>query len=376
MPWQEVTQVEQRKRFIELALLPGSNIASLCRKIGISRKTGYKWISRYQAGNLSTLLDKSRRPKFSPNQVKPSMEALILEVRDQFPDWGGRKLRSFLLEHGHSSLPSVSTITEILRRNNRLSAKHSSPTYCNFEHEQPNDLWQMDFKGNFPLSADQRCHPLTIIDDHSRFSICLQAFDNEQKETVKKQLIACFKQYGMPIRINTDNGSPWGSSSLDDPTHLAIWLMRLGIELSHSRPYHPQTNGKLERFHRTLKLELLSRKSLTKLHEAQKAFDEWRHVYNYVRPHESARLKPPAQRYQPSNKTYPDKLPPIEYGDEQVRKVDKSGKLSFCNRQFKIGKGLAGEYLAVKETDVTGVYSVFFINNLIKKIDLKVSDNQ
>ena len=374
MPWQEVTQVEQRAKFIELALLPGANISAICRTIGISRKTGYKWLSRYAPGNLSSLEDRSRRPKVSPNELNEATKRLILSYRDKYPTWGGRKIRGLLIEAGHTIIPSASTITEVLRRNNKLSLENSKPNYCRFERADANELWQMDFKGHFGMITKNRCHPLTIIDDHSRFSICLQACEDEKKETVKKHLISCFRQYGMPLGINTDNGSPWGNSGLDDPTHLTIWLMKCGIKLSHSRPYHPQTNGKNERFHRTLKQELINQKTFHNIKDTQEKFDQWRHVYNHIRPHEGIGLQTPSRRYRPSKKPYPEQLLPVEYGEGQVRKVDKLGKISFQCQPIRVGKAFVGEYIAVKETDQDGVYSIFFMHSLIKKIDLRVSD--
>lgn len=371
MPWKEVTRVDQRKRLIELALLPGANVSGLCYRMGISRKTAYKWLSRYEPGKRMSLEDQSRRPKNSPQRVDKKTEALILHYRDQYPTWGGRKLRKLLINSKHDIIPSASTITEVLRRYHQLSVTKSTSSYQRFERGNANELWQMDFKGHFAI-ASGRCHPLTILDDHSRFSICLKACENETKEVVKLHLMSSFRDYGLPVGINVDNGPPWGNSGDDDPNHLCLWLMRCGIRVTHSRPYHPQTNGKDERFHRTLKQELINQRTFNSQADTQVAFDDWRHTYNYVRPHEAKDMRTPSQCYRSSERSYVEKLPPIDYADGEIRKVDAAGRISFKNKVVKVGKAFIGESIAVKETDQEGVYALFFIHSLIKKIDLKV----
>ena len=290
MPWQEASTVSLRREFVILAER-SRNKAALCRRFEISRKTGYKWLERFLRAGVAGLEDRPRRPKSSPKRTPPQMASRVLETHDQYPGWGGRKIHRRLRDVGVSGVPCPSTITEILRRHGRLdeaeSAKHKA--FRRFEHPESNDLWQMDFKGHFALSQG-RCHPLTVLDDHSRFSVGLQACGDELGSTVRAQLIGIFRRYGLPRRMLVDNGSPWGSDPQHPHTPLTAWLMRLGVEVSHSRPYHPQTLGKDERFHRTLKLELLSRRSFRDLEHCQRDFDIWRDTYNLERPHDSLGL--------------------------------------------------------------------------------------
>jgi transposase InsO family protein len=226
------------------------------------------------------------------------LEEAVLAIRDHHSAWGGRKISRILLNQGFSRIPAPSTITEILRRHGRLnseeSAKHKA--WERFEHEAPNRLWQMDFKGDFALRGGGRCYPLTILDDHSRFAVCLRGCGDQRGSTVEPVLETAFRRYGLPQAMIMDNGSPWG---LDGHayTQLAVWLIRLDISVSHCRPYHPQTLGKEERFHRTLKAEVLKGNVFDDLDHCQRRFDDWRDTYNLVRPHEALGMKTPAQCY-------------------------------------------------------------------------------
>lgn len=374
MPWNKVEPVMQRTELIEKILLPGANISDLCARYSISRKTLYKWLARYEAHGLGGLKDQSKAPKSSRHKISFELETLIANTHQQFPYWGPRKLRNYLLnETKRQDIPAVSTIARALKRQGCqvINNLKSSPAKIRFERTSPNDLWQMDFKGSFMTKA-HRCHPLTILDDHSRFSIKLKACRDEQGKTVKSQLIQSFKQYGLPKQINVDNGSPWGDSASNNHTWLAIWLIKQGVMLSHSAPYHPQTNGKDERFHRTLKLEVLHDRLYKHCEEMQCAFDDWRHVYNHKRPHDALNGKAPSSRYQESNRTYSDQLKTAEYEEgEIVRRVDLgNGSFGFKGKRYKAGKALQGEYIAIRETEVSGEYSMFFMDVFIKKFSL------
>lgn len=373
MPWGEVTVLSQRQEFVRLAEQAGVNRRELCRRFGISPRTGYKWLSRFAAGD--GLLDQSRRPRTSPG--RSALEARVLDLRCQYPDWGGRKLRALLLADGLETVPSASTITAILRRHGRLDGPRSGlpSAWQRFEHEAPNQLWQMDFKGHFPLISTkaQRCHPLTVLDDHSRFNLCLKACASERKETVQEALTDVFRRYGLPLRITADNGPPWGNTNYESLTELGVWLVRLGVGLSHSRPYHPQTQGKDERFHRTLKAELLARQSFDSLASAQDAFDLWRERYNLVRPHEALGLQPPVTRYRPSPRPFPEVFTTIEYeSTDQVRKVQGKGEISFHGRELTIGRGLAGFPVALRRTAEEHRWDVFFCHQRIAQFDLSL----
>jgi len=251
-----------RQEFVELALHQSVPFADLCRRFGVSRQTGYKWLNRYKKDGIAGLADQSRRPLHSPSITPPALEQHVLGVRARNPAWGARKIARFLRDQTPVPPPATSTITGILHRHDRITPRASADatSWQRFEREQPNELWQMDFKGHFATVGEGRCHPLTVLDDHSRFNVVLQACAFETTATVQAHLERAFATYGLPRQINTDNGAPWGASrQLGQLTELAIWLIRLGIRVSYSRPYHPQTNGKNERFHRSLKAEVLER---------------------------------------------------------------------------------------------------------------------
>jgi len=372
VPWKEVSAVDLREEFVLLALAESSNIRELCRRYRISPTTGYKWLERHGAEGRAGLHDRSRRPEHSPGCTPAGLEARVLALRDKHPAWGGRKLRRRLQDLGEADVPSASTITGILRRNGRLNkggADHPRP-FIRFEHAAPNELWQMDFKGHFAVGRG-RCHPLTILDDHSRFSVCLEACADERGTTVQKRLTAVFRRHGLPWRILADNGAPWGDDADSPHTWLTIWLLRLGVAISHGRPYHPQTQGKAERFHRSLAAELLAHQPFPDLADCQRRFDAWRHVYNTERPHEAIDLEVPIARYRPSPRAFPDSLAPIEYDSADiVRRVDAAGQLYFRNHKFRIGKAFRGHQVALRPAIRDGRFNVFFADHHVATIDL------
>jgi transposase InsO family protein len=369
--------MSQRHEFVLLAAQPDVNLKQLCRRFGISRPTAYKWLQRYANEGAAGLVDQSRRPQHSPNRTTPEMETTITSLRQQHPAWGGRKLQQRLLDLGHRDLPAPSTITNILARHELLDAQESPKhrAFQRFEHAAPNDLWQMDFKGDFALPQG-RCYPLTMIDDHSRFAVALQACARNTKDLTQTALIQAFRRYGLPARISCDNGSPWGSGCRGHYTQLAVWLMRLGIVVSYARPHHPQTNGKDERFNRTFELEVLRYQRAATLAQWQQHFDAWRYVYNNERPHESLQMKVPATRYQPSRREYPERLPAIEYGPTDiVRKVRHAGHIKYLGRELHVGSAFYGLHVALRPTTTEGVFAVFFCHIQIGLLDLSAHRN-
>ncbi len=373
MPWEEVSTMSLRKEFVMLALQDGANRRELCLRFGISPKTGYKWLNRYMSEGPAALADRSRRPKRSPNATEPALERAVVELRQAHPAWGGRKLQRRLSRLGHRALPSPSTITAILHRHGLIEpeASQKAQPFVRFEHEAANQLWQMDFKGHFAMTTG-RCHPLTVLDDHSRFNLTLHACPDEQGVTVQGVLTQTFRRYGLPERMLMDNGAPWGSDANHPLTPLTVWLIRLGVGVSHSRPYHPQTQGKDERFHRTLNVELLSRHRFEDLAACQRRFDRWRDCYNLERPHESLSMDVPAQHYQPSQQIFPETLPAIEYGPaEAVRRVQAKGEVCFKGYVFRISKALRGYPVAVRPTPEDGVFTVHFCHTQVAEIDLR-----
>jgi transposase InsO family protein len=295
-------------------------------------------------------------------------------VRDQHPSWGGRKIRAFLSRQGQDALPSPSTITRILDRHGRLeetAASRQGP-YQRFEAAAPNDLWQMDFKGHFALERG-RCHPLSVLDDHSRFLLGLVACSEESRHPVQTQLIRLFERYGLPRRILSDNGSPWGAPGSGGQTTLEVWLLRLGVSVSHGRYYHPQTQGKVERFHRTLKAEVVSGARFPDLATCQVAFDRWRLHYNTERPHDALDLDVPISRYWPSPRPYPDPLPSLEYAPEElVRTVKEDGFVAFQGGHYRVGKGWRGQRVALRPTPDPQVIQIYLGRHYITTLDLNI----
>lgn len=374
MPWRERSVRDQREEFVRLALMPGANKGELCRRFGISRSNGHKWLERYLTQGRAGLTDRSRRPQRSPTRTEDAVEGEVLRIRENSNNaWGGRKIARVLQAKGALVVPSPSTITEILRRHGKLdqrSSEHPGP-YQRFEREQPNELWQMDFKG--PVTTGRgACHPLTVLDDHSRYALGVEACATQQDYPTRERLISIFRRYGLPDTMLMDNGSPWGDSGGARFTAFSVWLLRLGVRVTHGRPYHPQTQGKDERFHRTLKAEVLDGYRFPDLTDCQHAFDRWRPVYNHERPHDALDLATPGERYRPSRRSFPKVLPPIEYGpDDIARKADKDGDIWFKGRRFRLGRAFRGQLIALRPTPQDGIFNVHFCTQQIDTIDLR-----
>ena len=357
--------MSQRLEFIAEAGQRGLSFSALCRRYGISRKTGYKYLARDDPKELS------RKPLTSPRKTAPEIEALVCQLRRAEPVWGGRKIRDRLRCDGVPDLPAPSTITDILRRYGLLSPPlRPQRDLVRFEAAEPNDLWQMDFKG--PVQTDAGpCFALTILDDHSRFLLCLGACPDQKTATVQEQLTRVFRRHGLPRRILCDNGPPWGSDAQHRFTKLCAWLMRLGIQVSHGRPYHPQTQGKDERFHRTLNDELLSRRESDwrGLPDVQVSFDLYRQRYNQYRPHQSLGGIPPSLRYTESSRRLPRTLPQPAYepGDE-LRVVSRDRRFSFAGHDYRVGKAFVSQTVALRANEQKG-WDVYYCWQRIARLD-------
>jgi transposase InsO family protein len=273
------------------------------------------------------------------------------------------------------NVPAASTITAILLRHGRLESAsgRAHRDWVRFEHAAANDLWQMDFKGEFSLSEGGECFPLTVLDDHSRYALAIRSCGDQQGETVKTQLTQVFRRYGLPRRMLMDNGSPWGVTHTPGAfTKLTVWFLRLGIHVWHGHPYHPQTQGKDERFHRTLKLEVIQRGPIDNLIHAQRRFDPFRHDYNHERPHESLGMAVPASRYQVSTRSFPEMLPPVEYAEDvQVRKVNPVGQFSFAGRTWKVSEAFGRQPIGLRATTEDGLWDIQYNGHNIGRLDLK-----
>lgn len=373
MPWREVSVVDERLEFVALAGVEGSNLSALCARFGISRETGYKWLGRWRTGD-EALEDRSRRPLRSPGRTSSELEARVLAVRDAHPAWGARKIVAVLEREG-IAVPAPSTVHAVLQRHGRIvPAPGGAAPSRRFEMAAPNELWQMDFKGHIRLGCGRRCDPLTVVDDHSRYNLCLKACGDQTRDTVRRHLGETFERYGLPQAIFVDNGSPWGPSSREQRwTRLGVWLTRLGIKVLHSRPRHPQSRGKNERFHRTLLSEAIQGKALHDLDDAQRAFDCWRTVYNLQRPHQALGFEVPAQRYRPSPRPMPHRLPDMHYEPwEIIRKVpDTKPYVSFKGRLWNVPGAFQGEHLAIRPTSRDGRWNICFGANVVATIDFK-----
>jgi transposase InsO family protein len=378
MPWKALSVLDHRREFVRLAQSGEVSVAELCRRFSISRETGFKLLRRSREEGEAGLLDRSRRPLSSPRQVPPEMVARILELRAEHPRWGGRKLARRLADLGLREVPAPSTVTEVLRREGLIdpaeAARHKP--FIRFERDAPNELWQIDFKGHFATGAG-RCHPLTVLDDHSRYSLGILACACETLAEVQRRMTGLFRQYGLPGAILCDNGSPWGAAGHaglrpSQRTAFEVRLMRLGVATLHGRPRHPQTQGKEERFHRTLDVEVLQGRHFADLAESQRAFDRWRPIYNEQRPHEALGLAVPASRYRPSPRAFPERLPEPEYNaGDKIRRVGVHGHVQWQGHKLPLSLAFAGMDVALRPTETDGVWSLHFMRFNLGWIDIR-----
>jgi transposase InsO family protein len=367
MAWKAMEVHEQRVRFVVAASRMESSLSALCLEFGISRPTGYRWLERYRAAGVAGIAEQSRRPHSSPARTVLKGEEAVVQMRRRYPDWGARKLQVMLDRDGMAL--TRSTIHRILLRYDlvREQDRRSQATQ-RFERATPNELWQMDFKG--PCRWPQPVGPLSVLDDHSRYLIALAANGSTQAGPVQRQLIEAFDRCGLPQAMLMDHGTPWWSTkSPSGRTHLSLWLMRQGIRLCWSGIRHPQTQGKVERFHGSLQRALDRRGALPS--DLQPWLDAFRREHNYVRPHEALAMQTPATRWQPSSRRYQPNPPPWEYPEGAwLLKVDCQGKLDLKGRKWRISKALSGEYVQI--VPIEQRLMVFFCSTLVREIDLAV----
>jgi transposase InsO family protein len=376
MPFAGKSAMDAKREFVALARVDGANVSALCRRFGISRQLGWRLLRRHGEEGDAGLGERSRRPRTSPLQTDPSIEAKVMAVRAAHPAWGGRKIARVLENEGLAA-PSPSTVSEILKRNGVTLGEHGggAKAFIRFEREAPNELWQMDFKGQV-ATLRGRLHPLTVLDDHSRFCITLAACADEQRDTVKAHLTTAFERYGLPAAIITDNGPPWGTGRLarrGGPvwTDLGVWIAEQDISVRRSRPLHPQTMGKDERFHRTLKAEALSGPPFASIDAAAHALAAWRTIYNTRRPHEALKLATPASRHIISPRPYRQAPEPFDYApDDQLRRVDADGRISYRNRPWRIGRAFSGRTIALRPSNRDGLLHIVFRTTRIADLDL------
>ena len=340
MPWESKTVEELRREFV-LSAQDNINFSALCRKYGITRKTGYKWLKRHAA--QMPLSDMSRKPSNVPNRTPEDIELLIVSLRLENPGWGAKKLKDVLEKDGHD-IPSVKTVNNILNRYGCISAEESAKykTFIRFEKDRCNEMWQTDFKGQFKMADNNYCFPLNIFDDHSRFVIKI-APNLGTANVVIPTFRSAFEEFGMPESVLSDNGAQFAGFR-QGYTQFEKWLMNNDILPIHGRLSHPQTQGKIERFHRTMKDELLKHTMMLDIDDANRQLQLWRDKYNNIRPHESLGMKCPSEVYTPSKRTYCDKIKPYEYGGQfHVIRVNSWGYARFDKWQVYLSETMINE---------------------------------
>jgi transposase InsO family protein len=364
MPFKRMEVREQRVEFVVRALRRAEPLSDLCREFCISRPTGYQWVERYRAAGVAGIEERSRRPRRSPTQTAPELEARIVALRGVYPDWGARKLAVLLARQG-IGLPS-STIHRVLLRHGlvRDQDRHAAAT-TRFERDHPNELWQMDFKG--PKKWPKSSTALSVIDDHSRYVVALEATARPEGRLVQRHLIRAFEQCGLPEAMLMDHGIPWWQAqSFAGATYLSLWLMRQGIALLFSGIRHPQTQGKVERFHGSMERALDCRGVPAADHQLW--LDAFRREHNHIRPHEALQMQTPASRWQPSPRSYQSNPPAWQYPEGAwTLKVDNHGTVDIREQPYRISKALIGE--RVRILPVEQRFLVYYCNTLIREID-------
>ncbi len=372
MPWAETEPMKERTRFVTDAERGLYSMTELCARYGISRRTGYKWLDRYEAGGPAGLLERSRAPRGCPHRMDASVATAIVEVRRQHPSWGPRKLLAWLDERRPElTLPAASTAGDLLKRRGLVQPRRrrrqwEHPVMPAVVPEAPNDLWTTDFKGQFRTRDGRYCYPLTIADQHSRYLLACAALDSVRTAEAQPIFERLFREVGLPAAIQSDNGVPFCSIGIHGLCALNIWWIRLGIRHVRIEPGHPEQNGAHERMHRTLKAETTRPPALNRLAQQWK-FDAFRETYNHERPHETLAQQPPARLWQPSRRDYPRSLPRPEYpGHHLVRLVGSAGTIRLRGRQLFVTRALDDEYIGLEETG-DGIWSVYFYNLLLGK---------
>lgn len=348
MPWSTATVSELRTALAHAVRTAGRPVAAAARDFGITRKTAYKWLARHDAGQ--PLADRPRTPARSPHRTPDDLEAAVLAVRDRF-GWGPRKIVAYL-RNNHRPAPPARTAAAILRRHHRIAPRPApGPAEPQrFERPEPNQLWQLDFKGWVEVGR-QRVHPLTVLDDHSRFLLALRCCPDQTYARTWDVLWGVFGEYGLPEQLLCDNAFGTHGRPAPGLSWFEARLIRLGVRPVHGRPYHPQTQGKVERLHGTLEREVYPRLPRDDLSSFQGGLDRWRQaVYNPTRPHEALGDQPPLTRWRPSPRPRPPVLPPVEYpAGSTLRRVASSGEVRWGGAKLLAGHGLVGEYVRVED---------------------------
>ncbi len=374
MPWKEAGPVLERMRFIEDYLSGFYTISELAARYGVSRRVLHKWLGRHDRDGANGLVDRSRAPLHIPHRTSEEIAERIVAFRRRFPHMGPRKIVARLSElHPEIDWPAASTMGDILRRANLIEARPrrnppAHPLRPRSTPSAPNDLMTIDYKGQFRLGNHRYCYPLTIVDHVSRFLLACQAFPSTEYAHTRRVFERVFVEYGLPLAILSDNGSPFGSPGLARLSRLSLWWIRLGIRVERIVPGHPEQNGAHERMHRTLKAET-ARPPASTFELQQQRFDRFCDHYNNERPHEALGQKRPATLYTPSPRHYPSILPPLEYaGHIETRKVDPNGTVRWKNSRLFLSHTLRHETVGFEEID-DGIWSLYYGRVLLARFD-------
>jgi transposase InsO family protein len=368
--------MEERLKFMVMYVEEGWPMSSLCEMFGVSRKTGYKWLKRYEEGGLEGLRPQSRAPRRHPNAVRPEVESAVVALKFQRPNWGPKKLRHILhSQHPDIRWPARSTIAAILKRHGLVRSRRRSRKAPPYEQpfsglDRANAVWSADLKGWFTTGDGQRCDPLTITDNYSRYLLRCQAVRPTTFETIQPVFVGAFHEYGLPNAIRTDNGPPFATTTVGGLSRLSVWWIKLGILPERIDRGKPQQNGRHERMHRTLKDDAISPPKST-LRRQQVAFDDFRRQFNHERPHESLGQRVPASVYVPSMRPCPLRLPEMSYPDDmQVRCVKSQGDISWKDHHVYLTATLAGERIGMRQVD-EDLWDIFFGPIRLAQLDTK-----
>ena len=374
MPWLETSPMEQRERFIEDYRVGLYTMTELCERYDVSRKTGYKWLDRFEEEGRKGLGDRSRAPHHCPHRISEEMAGLLCEARRRHPNWGPRKLLDWLEpRYPELELPAISTAGDLLARHGLVKKRrrrrhYQHPGVVPAVTTQPNDLWTTDFKGHFRTRDGIYCYPLTILDLHSRYLLACHGLLSTKGNGVRPVFDRVFREYGLPCAIRTDNGVPFATTGIHGLSQLNVWWMRLGIQHQRILPAHPQQNGAHERMHKTLKGEAI-RPPRGHLAAQQRAFHRFGRLYNEERPHQALDGKTPASVYRASHRQYTGRLPALEYpGHYVVKMVTNAGTVRFQKRVLFIANALKQHHIGLEEID-DGIWSIYFCQVLLGRLD-------
>jgi transposase InsO family protein len=374
MPWQGVTPVELRFAFNQAYASGLLSMTELCDEYGISRKTGYLWVGRYQAEGRAGLADRSRRPHQSPRATDEAIVAALCDMRRRHPTWSAQKLIAVLRRHQPAiAWPSRSTGCALLKarglvRAPRRRVRRHAPATPLASATQPNDLWTTDFKGEFRTGDGVYCYPLTLRDGFSRFVLRCDALETTRSVVVRRCFERAFAEFGLPDRIRSDNGGPFAATGVTRLSHLSVWWIRLGIQPERIALGHPEQNGSHEQFHRVLKADT-TRPPAPHRAAQQQRFRRFCVEYNQERPHAALHDQPPASCYRPSGRRLPARLPPPEYpGHMEVRRVSATGHLSWRGRPLFLTEVLGGQHVAFDEIE-DGIWLLYFGGYRLARFD-------